>query len=362
MNKLRRARKNRKEARYWDDNRVNTPSLGCSRCAELPLCGGLYTASSAFDCLSYCCGKIEGCTTVCPRNRDFVDRVREVGGFGLYHISPARTAAFPVLPASVPLIYSKGRRVRPFRPECAAVGLYQLVDRKSLAPRFATRTALWGYFGIDDATPIIASGTAKDPPLERWWTLGAAGREQILRHLAAIGVSAMTTPNFSVFNDVPRWDNFHAMKRIDICWRESVNAGVPCALHVNARASRDWERWTSFVRSVPEVDTLAYEFATGAVSRFAYHVDELCHLADRVGRPLNLVVRGALPALPVLRRSFARVSMIDSTTYMRSANRKLAVIRENGTIVWKDAPGRPHVDLDELTEHNYLTILRASSR
>ncbi len=219
---------------------------------------------------------------------------------------------------------------------------------------------MWGYFGLDLSTAIIASGTAKDPALERWWELGTSGRVEILRQLATLGITAITTPNFSVFSDVPRWDNFHDMKRIALCWREILDAGVPAALHVNARATRDWERWADFVRFHAEVDAIAYEFATGAAARFSYHVDELCHLADRVGRPLNLIVRGALPALAKLRQAYAVVSMIDSTTYMRSANRKIAVLRKNGAITWKDAPDRPAVDMDSLTEHNHLTMLQVT--
>jgi hypothetical protein len=360
MKKVARARKNRCDARYWDDHLVNSPSLGCSRCAELPLCGGLHTASSAFDCITYCCGSQETCTTVCPRNRHFVDRVREVAGFELSGVAPTQTPQFPALPASVPLIYSKGLRKKQFRPEFAAVSLYQLVSRKTASPRFHTSESLWTYFGINSTTPVIVSGTAKDPPLERWWGLGSSSRREILAHLAELGVAALTTPNYSVFSDVPRWDNFHAMRRIEICWRESMDAGIPCALHVNARALRDWERWTHFVKAVPQVGAIAYEFATGAASRFSYHVDELCRLADVVGRPMKLVVRGALPALTTLRRSYAMVSMIDSTTYMRSANRKFAVVREDGIVSWKDAPDRPAVDLDSLIEHNYLTMLKAS--
>jgi hypothetical protein len=355
-----RARKNRRDARYWDDQRRNTPSLGCSRCSELPLCGGLYTSSSAFDCLSYCCGTPDTCTTVCPRNNKFVARVREVSGFELYQIAPTRTRQFPGLPSSIPLIYAKGKRVKPFGPQFAAVSLHQLVDRKLAQSKFRSREELWGYFGLDPSTAIIASGTAKDPVLERWWEIQTSKRIEILKQLSALGIAAITAPNFSVFSDVPRWDNFHDMKRIAICWREILEAGMPAALHVNARATRDWERWADFVKSHTEVDAIAYEFATGAVARFSYHVDELCHLADRVGRPLKLVVRGALPALAQLRKSYAVVSMIDSTTYMRSANRKFAVVRENGVIVWKDAPDRPAVDMDSLTEHNHLTMLKAT--
>lgn len=355
-----RTRKHRRDGRYWEDPRRNAASIGCSRCAELGICGGLHTGSSAFDCTSYCCGIPDKCTAVCPRNRSFVDRIREVSGFDLEQLERIRGTGFPSLPSSVPLIYAKGRRQTLFNPGFAGVSLYQLFDRKARVVRFESRQELASYFGLHASTRILASGTAKDPPLERWWELGSRRRE-ILSQLLDLGIIAATTPNFSVFSDVPRWDNLHAMKRIAICWREMLDVGVPTAIHVNARAHRDWERWTAFVRSREEVDAIAYEFATGAATRLSYHVDELRHLADRVNRPLKLVVRGALSELPKLRESYAEVTMFDSTTYMRTVNRKFGVFRENGSPSWKDAPNRPSVDLDALIEHNHLTMLRAAT-
>jgi len=298
---------------------------------------------------------------VCPRNDSFVDRVREVTGFDLNRIDRLAPHGFPMLPASIPLVYSKGRRIEPFKSTAAAISLFQLFERANGGRRFDDRSAVCNYFGIDRETALVVSGTGPDAPLERWWSLGER-RLEILAHIVDLRVVAATAPNFSVFSDVPRWDNFHAMKRIAICWAEMVSAGIPTALHVNARTSQDWRRWTDFVRTRDEVAAISYEFATGAAGpyRLPFHVDELRHLADRVKRPLKLVVRGAIGALDDLRQSFAHVTMLDSTTYMKTVNRKIGEFRE-GRLVWKDAPGRPAVCLHELFEHNHLTMLGAAS-
>jgi hypothetical protein len=355
-----RSRKNRRDGRYWDDPHRNASSLGCFRCTDRPVCGGLHTASSAFDCTSYCCGTPHSCTVVCPLNPDFVDRAREVSGFDLETLERVRAVRFPALPSSVPLIYSRGKREMPFNPEVAAVSLYLLFSRRDGGGKFKSHAELATFFGLDTSTRIIASGTAKDPPIERWWEMGSRRRE-ILTQLLDLGIIAATAPNFSVFSDVPRWDNLYAMKRIAICWREMLDVGLPAALHVNARTSRDWARWTAFVQSREEIDALAYEFATGAATRMTYHVDELRHLADRVNRPLKLLVRGALSEFSSLRQSFAEVTMLDSSTYMRTVNRKFGVVRESKPPLWRDAPNRPDVDLDSLIEHNHLTMLRATA-
>jgi hypothetical protein len=356
MTKLTRVRKNRRDGRYWDDRTKNPRSLGCSTCVDFALCGGIHTSSGAFDCLTYCCLTPTSCSTVCPRNSDFINRMLEVGGFELEQVARVPIKPFPSLPVSVPLIYARGARQLPFSPGHAGIPLYQLIDRKKARLRFETRAQLLNYFGLHESTSLVASGTDKDPPLERWWGMSSA-RIDVLKQLIEIGIVAATSPNFSVFSDVPRWDNFHAMKRIAICWQEMLDAGLPSALHVNARSPRDWERWTAFVRSHEEVDAIAYEFATGSATRLSYHVDELRHLADRVPRPLTLVVRGALSELKALRASFREVTLLDTTTYMRTVNRKMAVVRENAAPAWRNAPTRPSVDLDELILHNHRAML-----
>ena len=273
-----KSRRLRREARYWDDPNRNTASLGCSRCPELGVCGGLHVRSSAFDCLTYCCGTPNECDIVCPRNSTFVDRVREVGGFDLGNVRRATRLEFPPLPHSIPLVYSRGRRRARFRPAAVGLLLYQLIDRRTGELRFGRRSVLCSYFGIDPATPIVLTGTAMDKTLERWWSLGGQ-RRAVISNMLSLGIVAATTPNYSVFSDVPRWDNFHAMVRIGISWQEMTEAGLPTALHVNARSQVDWRRWTDFVLQRTEITAIAYEFATGAAgrTRMAYHVDELRH-------------------------------------------------------------------------------------
>lgn len=356
------SRRLRHTARYWDDPTRSPSSLGCSRCVELATCGGLHIRRAAFDCLSFCCEKPATCSVTCPRNSDFVDRVREIGGFDLHQLARAPRIGFPELPPSVPLIYSKGCRSRPFQPTAVALSLYQLVNRSG-GLKFETPHALRAHFGIASGTLIILSGTEQDRPIERWWSFEERRREAMLG-LRALGIVAATTPNFSLFSDVPRFDNLHAMKRIAICWQEMTDAGMPTALHVNARTSRDFQRWTELVARRPEVSAIAYEFATGASGsrRMPYHLEELRHLADRVRRPLTLIVRGALSALGELRQSYARVAMIDTTSYMRTVNRQVGRIRSDGRVRWSAAPGQPRVDTADLLDQNHRTMLKAASR
>ena len=121
------------------------------------------------------------------------------------------------------------------------------------------------------------------------------------------------------------------MKRIAICWQELVAAGIPAALHVNARTDHDWIRWAEFIRRRPEGTTIAFEFATGARSatRGTWYVGQLKRLRDRVGRDLALVLRGEQFRCQ-LEASFPRLVRVDTAAYVKTMNRVRRAVGPTG--------------------------------
>jgi hypothetical protein len=81
--------------------------------------------------------------------------------------------------------------------------LYNVIARHDKRTRYADRAALAEGFGIASTTSVILTGTALDPPLERWWSLGSE-RLDAIRALRDLGIALVTTPNFSLFTDQPR--------------------------------------------------------------------------------------------------------------------------------------------------------------
>lgn len=351
------ARKLRVIDRYCDDDVRSPKALGCVDCHELALCGGLHARTGAFDCLSYCCGTPGKCDKVCTRNPEFVARVWEVGGFPFDNVPRGSEFASRQLPFTIPVLYGRARRTTVFAAPAVGLSLYQVTSRSVAEPRFHSREDLCEYFAISPASQIILSGVAFDSPIERWWRLGPQ-RAALARKLSELGIYAATTPNYSLFSDSPRWDDLHAMKRIAIVWQEMINAGLFTALHVNARTARDLARWTDLVGNRPEIRSLAYEFGTGAgnPSRIGWHVDGLCELAETVKRPLDLIVRGGTARLSQLGSSFSRVSVLDTTTYMKTVKRKRAELATNGELRWIDHPTDPHSSVDSLLCSNFATV------
>lgn len=348
------ARKRRSLRRHWDQPNLPT-SIGCPTCPQYMQCGGLHTELRQFDCLAHCCGQPSTCTKVCRNKpRDFTLRVREIGGFDLKNVARGPELLAPPLPAFVPLLYHNSGRSGLLPQQAVALSLYALFDKRTGTGRYADRQALCDAYGIHINTSIVLSGTHQDPPLERWWQFGETRRRQIISYLLMLGIDLVTTPNYSLFANTPRWDDLHSLKRIATTYAEFIDEGLPAALHVNGRNDNDFLHWKEFIRERPEISHLSYEFGTGAKfsERITQHVNWLCSLAEDVKRPLTLVVRGGLDALPSLSSSFSSVVFIDTSVFMRTMKRRLAVREGNKGLAWRSSPTLPGASLNTLFLHN----------
>jgi hypothetical protein len=236
------------ERKLWQDELRNTPSLGCWGCPERVLCGSLAVAAGLTSCLDLCCGTPTKCDKPCRNNPDYALRVREVDTFSLDNIPRAPVLAAPALPSVVPVLFHGDCRAELLGPEPVALPLYKMFSRRQGKLRFESHEALCAAFGLLPGTPVVLTGTDRDPPLERWWGYESRRRE-IIPELRAIGAVMTTTPNFSLFVDVPRHVDLHAIKRIGLVHWEFVVEGLPCALHVNGRAETDFRRWPHAQRS-----------------------------------------------------------------------------------------------------------------
>ena len=339
--------------RLWHVPGPVQPPFGCQGCQQRDLCGGLQVETPIYNCLTFCrCVDPAECDNVCPKSmRHFVARSQEVRGFELVNVPRTPELVMPALPGAVPLIYHGFSRKVPLRVAAVALPLAEMVTRTDGALRFQTRAELAEHFQLDPGCQLVLSGTDEDPAIERWWKL--VDRETVIRGLRDLGVAVITSPNYSLFADVPRQDNLYNMKRIALIWSEFQREGLPAALHVNARTNRDWERWTDFIGLRPEASVLAFEFGTGAGARtrMDWHVEQLSQLAQRVARPLTLIVRGGSAVLPALRTAFHAVTYIDTAPFVKTQRRQRAYIAGD-KLVWQSAPTARGAPLDELLQAN----------
>lgn len=347
--------------RLWDDATRHALSLGCPTCLERDRCGGVHSDAGILDCRDLCsCDDESKCDLVCRLSPSrFVARMREVRGLDFENAPRAPVNGVPDIPLIVPFIDHRYGRDATLDEPVVALSLYELVHLATGQPHVGSRAELATRFRVPEDATIVVSGVDKDRPIERWWELKE--RCANLAALKELGVALVTAPNYSVLTDVPRTDNLHAMKRILLAWTEMAAAGLPAALHVNGRTLRDYARWGDLIAERPEIEILAFEFATGCGQgeRIDWHVAQLCALADRAGRPLALVMRGGGRRLGELQRHFARVSLIETEAFSRTIRRRRAYLTESGRLRWVASPTPRGAPIDELLAHN-IAMVRAS--
>lgn len=342
----------------WDNPATAGMSLGCWTCVDRASCGGAHKEASFFDCGDYCrCVDKSACDLVCRGNpAAFVQRVREVGGLSLMTAPRAPLNSIDPLPGMVPLIEHRSGRNGLLNFPIVAVPLYALIDLSSGVLKVHDRDMLAAHFGINPAARLVLSGVGRDRKIERYWELSS--RVRLLEDLRRLDIDLVTPPNFSVLTDVPRYDNLHAMKRILLAWAEMAIAGLPAALHLNARTEHDYRCWAALVADRAEIECVAFEFGTGAGrgNRIDWHVEQLRRFARHVDRPLKLIVRGGVRVLEQLRESFAGVTVIDTDAFNKTRCRKKAYFTESGKLLWRSHLTEPGEPLDALLAHNVAMV------
>lgn len=329
-------------------------ALGCGNCAALEWCGGLSVRDSIWDCLDLCCGKPDQCTNVCVKNPgQYVDQKREILGYDLSNIPRVSGNYRPLTHDVVPLIYHRTGRERAVTGPAFALRLYDVVDFVRGEVRFRTRALLCDAFKIDPSARIVLSGVDHDERIEPWWTLQDR-RPHVIQQLRALGIELVTSPNFSLLLDKPRTDDLHAIKRIAIAWNEFEQNGIACALHVNSRTMKDFERWKEFVRERPEIGIISYEFVTGGgrKARRQFHIEGLLNIARCATRPLDIVVRGDPDVIAQLLQGFRHVIYIDTMGYMKTIKRQRALRSNNSKLKWTTAKTAVPSELDDMLQHN----------
>jgi hypothetical protein len=310
----------RRERRRWDNAAEQPLALGCVGCTERPLCGGQHKKLQHYSCLDDCCGNASDCDSVCPRNlKGFIERVREIDGFGLDNIPRAQPCPARMLPAVVPLIYHKNRRENPSRAPYVALPLHRFYSRKTGALRFKSRTEVEREFCISAQTKFLLIGSGRDRPIEAWWGL-CEKRPAILSGLRDLGAELVTSPNYSLFTDEVRYNDLYNIKRIGVAWQEGVGQRIPCALHLNARTEHDYYRLARFIDERDEVTEVAFEFGTGASwpLRRRFHVEQLVKLANYVRRPLHMIIVGGVSAIPALALAYTGLTYVDTSSFMNA--------------------------------------------
>ena len=299
-------------------------SQGCRDCTLFETCGGIEPEGSLFDCFQhYCCGGKDECDEVCPYNKEYPHRIREIDGLRFDTVLSLEQGSVD-LPRYIPLIHHKYSHRKPLDLPVVALDTYEVfkLRRKKYRSLAADAVDLRRDFGLSQQTRIILRGTAKDRRLEHYWS--HRRRDNAPEQMKLLNVDLVIAPNFSHFLDVPRPDNLFNRKRQLICVTELAQAGLLTVPHLSAAAPGDWQFWRGYLRQNTSVRYISVEFQTGNKSldeglRVIRHVFEI---QEAIGRPLHPLIIGGTQFVSEIVKRFNSFTVIDSSPFMRAIKRR----------------------------------------
>jgi len=334
------------------------PPKSCGECSFFADgCGGLRGEDFENGCFSRClshCVK-HGCDMVCPNSALlFGDYCEDVGGLGTTPELPLVTLPTAGLPVYIPQINHGSSRSAPLDEEWISTPLY-VVTQKDRRGRFQIRFKKPGelreFLKIADHTKILITGVGPDKVIEDFWQSHVT--RGLPDQLAALGIAAMTTPNYSFMRDVPRHNSLYNLTRIFRVAERLSEAGIATVPHLNAYNDLDWERWLEFYREQPDVVCGCVEYQTGASRKeFGnYYFSKLVEMRDKLGRPVHPIALGGSGRFLDFENNFPSYTVIDSTPFMRTVNRQ-ELVRIMNRWKWRQKPTKPHATLNGLLAKN----------
>jgi hypothetical protein len=332
-------------------------SVKCTTCIFYGDCGGIEPKRSLFkeDCFDRnCCGD-GSCDNVCPYKGDFLARCQEVDGLRFDNLKRIDQRPIPI-PRYVPLIHHGYSRTESL--DCPVVALstaqvFRLDKSGVYRPIADSPESLRSLFRLQSGTQVILLGTAKDPPLERYWKYRR--RDNAPRMMGGLGVSLVVGPNFSHFLDVPRTDNLFNRKRQLICLGEIATAGLNPAPHLSAVMPGDWSFWKDYLRENSSIRQVAVEFQTGNKrgADGTKIILRISRLQDQLGRSLHPILIGGAQFLQRAAYEFDDLTLIDSAPFMKGVKR-LSFDASKAGRAWVKKQTSPGESIDALIAQNIV--------
>jgi hypothetical protein len=291
--------------------------LGCSRCTFLPDCGGTY---QSFDCLHECCHNFQSCKIACPNSHQFGRLVRDSGGF-FPSIGALIQHNHVILPLYVPVIHHRYSRNSPLIEPIIGLPTSRVVALRRHFPDL-NAVKLRSLFGVRQDARIVLISVAQDYELEKMW------RDMRVNDLPGfigkLGVEHITSPNFSIPDDLPRTEGLVNIARILKASDEFSRARLSVIPHLNATHERQWRNWTSFLREHSHLRFVAKEFQTGLASaqKARWHIAKLLEVQQRIGRGVHLCAIGGRRHMAHMMR-LDGLTIIDSSPFLQTVHRQI---------------------------------------
>ena len=302
-------------------------SDGCEKCLIFDLCGGIKNPLlGTRTCYPSSAEAEEYDDEMSPNNPLFWRLWDDVGGLANWNFPSFQNTGRLKLPKYVPLVRNGCRRISLMDEGFAAISLFKVIGQNKggiYGSRYADGKSLRRAFKLQPNSKILLVGVSDDPPLELFWKKHKVSN--VFEELKLLGISGVTMPNFSAFEDAPKFQVFRNMKRMLLAAERFSEWGILIVPHLTAIDPSQWRFWKEFLQLHPEIKMVCKEFQTGFKlrSKGMEAMENLSHIQDVIGRDLHPILVGGGSLYLEAQKRFNSFSVIDSRPHMLSMGRIL---------------------------------------
>lgn len=138
-------------------------------------------------------------------------------------------------------------------------------------------------------TQIVLHMYIPDPPLEAFWRT----RRKIYPSLREFDL--VIAPNFSVYEDSPRFEHLINMKRSALVYMEMLQQGIRAVPDISWATYEDLDRWIEYINrySIPVISTSIQTVHQNAGNYWREYLKGLQYLAGKLNRGTVIILVGA---------------------------------------------------------------------
>lgn len=221
----------------------------CCRCAmHGEICAGCSLCEAAICTKN--CGK---CYAMCFNRPTTAAYINHIGGPEI-ELQPNKRINIPV---HIPVLPDRFKKMPSYEllPVVGIHGENAFSRNGEKVRKIYEERGFYGALNVDERTQGVLEFYIKDRTLEGFWDK----RKSIYPAIKNLNLTAVITPNFSVYEDAPRVDHIYNIKRSSIVYNEMLNADIPVIPDVSWFDKNDLDRWCEEI-NLKDIKIISFGF------------------------------------------------------------------------------------------------------
>lgn len=268
----------------------------CSRCIFIDRCGGCSLCEA-----SVCGQRCGSCFALCMRRPAAAAYVK--GTLGGPEIKLNSNTDIKPLPYHIPIIPDKLEK-RTISPPLVALHAQHVFSRNGeRIDKVYLEKGYNGHLNLNEGTKAILECYVKDRILEGMWDR----RKSIYSQLKQLQLEAVISPNFSVYEDAPRIDHMHNIRRSVIMYNELLDSGINAIPDISWFNIHDLKSWCSeIVKNQIKVVSFSFQVVDVGLKKTNEWMNSLVgfqYLCQNIPADTKIIIAGLISPLRVLEAS-----------------------------------------------------------